>query len=121
MLLPDGTVSLCCMDMGLDYIVGNLLTQSFDEILYGDVLKNLRRCLRSEKYGDCICRHCCEARKTNYFKLIRRKVGLRTRIRQLFKKEHPPHLTHWHSGGLVPRNLNILNIEVIGCYNMIWQ
>ena len=30
-LLPDGTVCLCCMDFGIDYILGNLLTQSYGE------------------------------------------------------------------------------------------
>lgn len=32
-LLPNGDVSLCCMDYGLDQILGNLLEQEYDEIL----------------------------------------------------------------------------------------
>ena len=32
-LLPNGDMSLCCMDYGLKHIHGNLLTQSYDEII----------------------------------------------------------------------------------------
>jgi hypothetical protein len=32
-LLPNGDVSLCCMDYGLDHILGNLFTQEYDDIL----------------------------------------------------------------------------------------
>jgi hypothetical protein len=32
-LLPNGDVSLCCMDYGLDHILGNLYTQSYEEII----------------------------------------------------------------------------------------
>jgi FkbM family methyltransferase len=31
--LPNGDVSLCCMDYGLKYIIGNLLTQEYDNIV----------------------------------------------------------------------------------------
>ena len=84
------------MDMGMEYVLGNLITQSYDQIMTGDVLENLRHLMRSEKAGDCVCRHCCYAKSDfEYFvkmpiqrriSLIRRKVGLRTRLRRLFKK-----------------------------------
>jgi hypothetical protein len=32
-LLPNGDVSLCCMDYSLKYILGNLLTQKYDEVI----------------------------------------------------------------------------------------
>jgi hypothetical protein len=32
-LLPNGDVSLCCMDYGLENIIGNLFTQEYDDIL----------------------------------------------------------------------------------------
>ena len=34
-LLPDGTVLLCCMDFGMKHVLGNLLTQSYEEICNG--------------------------------------------------------------------------------------
>lgn len=35
-LLPNGKVSLCCMDYSLEYIVGNLLEQSYDDVVPED-------------------------------------------------------------------------------------
>jgi len=35
-LLPNGRVSICCMDYSLDYIVGNLLEQSYDDVVPKD-------------------------------------------------------------------------------------
>ena len=32
-MLPNGDVSLCCMDYGLEHILGNLFEQSYDEIM----------------------------------------------------------------------------------------
>ena len=32
-LLPNGDVSLCCMDYGLDHILGNLYTQSYEDVI----------------------------------------------------------------------------------------
>ena len=32
-MLPNGDVSLCCMDYGLDHILGNLYTQDYDDIM----------------------------------------------------------------------------------------
>ena len=32
-LLPDGRVSLCCMDYGLEQILGNLFEEEYDDII----------------------------------------------------------------------------------------
>ena len=32
-LMPNGDVSLCCMDYGLDNIIGNLDNQSYEEVI----------------------------------------------------------------------------------------
>lgn len=32
-MLPNGDVSLCCMDYGLDHILGNLYTQSYEDVI----------------------------------------------------------------------------------------
>lgn len=32
-MLPNGDVSLCCMDYGLEHIIGNLYNQSFEDII----------------------------------------------------------------------------------------
>ena len=62
-LLPDGTVVVCCMDFGMRYALGNLLTQSYEEIMQGEAMRDLRLRMKSEKYGDCICRHCMVAER----------------------------------------------------------
>ena len=35
-LLPNGDVSLCCMDYGLEHIIGNLYEQSYEDIIPQD-------------------------------------------------------------------------------------
>ena len=95
-ILPDGTVCLCCQDFGMDHVLGNLLTQSYEQIMQGEALQNLRRLMRSEKYGDCICRRCPVAESDfEYFVKsplkqtigsIKGKVALRTRIKKLIKR-----------------------------------
>lgn len=35
-VLPNGDVSLCCMDYGLEHIIGNLLDQSYEEVIPRD-------------------------------------------------------------------------------------
>jgi len=35
-LLPNGDVSLCCMDYGLDHIIGNLHKQTYEDVIPQD-------------------------------------------------------------------------------------
>ena len=35
-LLPNGDVSLCCMDYGLEHIIGNLATQTYEDVIPED-------------------------------------------------------------------------------------
>ncbi|WP_026507427.1 radical SAM/SPASM domain-containing protein [Butyrivibrio sp. MC2013] len=59
-LLPDGTVILCCMDYGLTAVLGNLLEQTYEEILNGESIKELRYKLNQDE-SDIICRKCNQA------------------------------------------------------------
>lgn len=61
-LLPDGRVVLCCMDFGLRHVLGNLRQQSYDEIIGGDILKNMENGLSDETMG-ILCRECTSARE----------------------------------------------------------
>ena len=56
-LLPDGTLTLCCADFGVRHVIGNLLTQSWEEIRAGEPLAKLRAAMASHD-GDCLCRTC---------------------------------------------------------------
>ena len=63
-LLPDGSVVLCCMDYGMKHILGNLLTQSYEEIVSGEVMNGLRDGLHAGN-SEILCHSCSNARSTN--------------------------------------------------------
>ena len=60
-LLPDGTVLMCCMDYGMTGIFGNLFKQEYGEVLRSDAARAMRRKMDVDG-GECICRHCSNAR-----------------------------------------------------------
>lgn len=57
-LLPDGTVIMCCMDYGMTGVFGNLLEQSYEEVLNSEEAQKMRATLNE---GESICRHCTNA------------------------------------------------------------
>lgn len=57
-LLPDGTVLMCCMDYSMKGIFGNLFTQSYEEVLNSETACRMRATLNE---GESICRHCANA------------------------------------------------------------
>lgn len=58
-LLPDGTVLLCDSDWGMKHVIGNLLEQTYKDILDGKMLNDIRNSMVND--GDIICRNCCYA------------------------------------------------------------
>lgn len=62
-LLPDGSVTLCCMDYGLKHILGNLLEQSYKEIVDGAVMRALQEQLHAGNLN-ILCHSCSNARST---------------------------------------------------------
>lgn len=63
-LLPDGTVLLCCMDYGMKHIMGNLLLQSYEEIHQSDEFKIICEGLENETI-DILCRNCVNGKNMN--------------------------------------------------------
>lgn len=59
-MLPDGTVLMCCMDYGMTGVFGNLFEQSYTEVLDSAAAWYMRGTLNS---GESICRHCANARQ----------------------------------------------------------
>ena len=57
-LLPDGTVIMCCMDYGMTGVFGNLFEQTYDEVLHSEAAIAMRNTLNQ---GESICRHCTNA------------------------------------------------------------
>ena len=60
-LLPNGDVVLCCMDFGMQRVLGNLKRQSYEEIMQGEALRSVVRENGGE--GDALCRKCTYARR----------------------------------------------------------
>jgi hypothetical protein len=63
-LLPNGDVVLCCMDYDLKHIIGNLLTQTYEEVMQGKPLLDLIAINETPEYSKCsICKACENVRQ----------------------------------------------------------
>lgn len=60
-LLPDGTVLLCCMDYGMKHVLGNLRDVSYDAITNGAQANRIRLGMTSDYSLDILCRTCAQA------------------------------------------------------------
>ena len=60
MLLPDGTVTLCCMDYQMKHILGNLKTQNYESLFIGEGAKVVEDGFRGKQRILC---HSCEIAK----------------------------------------------------------
>jgi hypothetical protein len=59
-LLPDGRVILCCMDYGMQHILGNLLTQEYRDLFEGEEFRRLQAGLDGSEPA-ILCRKCVRA------------------------------------------------------------
>ena len=59
MVMPDGTVILCCNDYGMKHILGNLITQTMDEIKEGAEYQRIVQGMELEG-DDILCRRCAQ-------------------------------------------------------------
>lgn len=57
-LLPDGTVLLCDFDYGMQHVLGNLLEQTYEEILSGNEWKKVYKGISGDAGQDILCRKC---------------------------------------------------------------
>ena len=75
-MLPNCDVVLCCMDFGLKHNLGNLLTETYDQICTGKPYRAIKA-NRFKRDGDVICRNCTMAKGMVKFQAIRaaRKVA----------------------------------------------
>lgn len=60
-LLPDGRVVLCSNDWAMKHVLGNLLEQSYEDIIYGQEAKAIRRAMNDANDADVLCRDCFQA------------------------------------------------------------
>jgi sulfatase maturation enzyme AslB (radical SAM superfamily) len=59
-LLPNGDVLLCCMDYGMEYILGNLLVDEYFSIFESSTILSVIERMDDDS-RDLICRHCFNA------------------------------------------------------------
>jgi hypothetical protein len=58
-LLPNGDVVLCCMDYNLKHVIGNLLEQTYDEVMQGNKLAEIVKMNEADGFDKCsICKSC---------------------------------------------------------------
>lgn len=62
-LLPDGTVILCCNDFGLQHVLGNLLTDDYEQIMKSEMMRKVKLALMIDERIPVICRHCIYAKE----------------------------------------------------------
>ena len=61
-LLPNGEVLLCCMDYDKKHVMGNLLADSYDDILNGPAMQKLLELNRLEHFtNETLCKSCVDA------------------------------------------------------------
>lgn len=61
-LLPDGNVTLCCMDFGLSHTIGSLLNSDYEELLHSERYISIRRQMMNlEPDKNLLCRNCSES------------------------------------------------------------
>lgn len=59
-LLPDGRVILCSNDWGMKHVMGNLIKETYEQILNGEEARKIRRAMNSEDSW-VLCRNCFQA------------------------------------------------------------
>lgn len=62
-LLPDGSVVLCCMDYGLEHILGNIYENTFEEIMSSIEMQRVKEGMNGNETIDILCRKCSYARR----------------------------------------------------------
>jgi len=78
-LLPNGDIVLCCMDYGLKHILGNLLTQSINEIYSGKEFARVVEATKKDTGSICHKCYACGYQKNNMLKL---HIGCRNEIKE---------------------------------------
>ncbi len=59
-LLPNGDIALCCMDYGLQHILGSLLEGDYASLFRSEAFKRLQQGLDDDAF-DILCRYCDNA------------------------------------------------------------
>jgi hypothetical protein len=58
-LLPNGDVVLCCNDYGMQHVLGNLLTDTYESLFRGKEFRKVVAGMKDDK-SEILCRYCSE-------------------------------------------------------------
>lgn len=72
-LLPDGTVLLCCMDYSMKHKIGNLLVDEYDDLFRSEQANSVRMAFLDDSIPS-LCRYCNRAVSAYKFKRFSQKV-----------------------------------------------
>ena len=81
-VLPDGTMLMCPMDWGMTNVLGNLLTQSYEELSEGKIKQAFREKMNSAD-SDILCRHCHAAEPLSEYNMSETKAKIKKAIKKL--------------------------------------
>jgi hypothetical protein len=83
-LLPNGDVLICCMDYGMQHILGNLISSSYTSIFKGKEFFKLQKGLDNDSL-DILCRYCENASSLDEYNLPE-KENLVKKVKALVKR-----------------------------------
>jgi hypothetical protein len=121
-LLPNGDVTLCCMDFGLQNIIGNLLEISYEELFETEKYKEVDRKLKTENEY-IMCRFCEQAmskseiidRQKLKLEINEKKDKIADKIVELYQEKlnrYPDRLGFEHFfSKLMNKEMSLLDLE----------
>jgi len=83
-LLPNGDVLICCMDYGMQHILGNLISSNYTSIFKGKEFFKLQKGLDDDSL-DILCRYCENASPLDEYNLLKKKTFVK-KVKGLIKK-----------------------------------
>lgn len=83
-LLPNGDVIICCMDYGMQHILGNLISSNYTSIFKGKEFFKLQKGLHDDSIN-ILCRYCENASPLNEYNFLKKK-NLVKKVTELVKK-----------------------------------
>ncbi|WP_271811975.1 radical SAM/SPASM domain-containing protein [Clostridium beijerinckii] len=107
-VLPDGTLILCCQDYGMDHVLGNLIEQSWSEIREGDEYQKFVRGMNDDTIP-ILCRSCGDARNIENLPSMKLKklIDEKKKVATLKQEESS-------SGDLISKLAKAKNICIFG-------
>lgn len=83
-LLPNGDVLVCCMDYGMQHILGSLTSSDYTSVFKGKEFYKLKKGLDDDSI-DILCRYCENASPLEEYNLLKKKTFVK-KVKELIKK-----------------------------------